>query len=307
MTHIMIIGSERDFHAQLIKDKLLAHGTPCFLYDTMAFPETLKMSLTPKDPKSAGFLVTPEGQKLSLEDITAVYWRYHHGINLSKQVDPEIGSMIYREIDSALGSLWRNMPYALWVNPVSAIERHRYKTHQLLLMAEAGIRIPDTLVSNDPDAVRAFCHKHGQVIYKPVSGGAHTSKVTEADLGDDRLKDLALSPVQFQEMIEGVDVRVYIIGEHLYAAEIRAGTIDFRDNPHAEIVPIEIPDAIAEQCHLLARLFEYRFTGIDLRRSPDGEYCFIEGNPSPMFAHFEDKTGFPISENLITLLEGGLS
>lgn len=302
----MIIGSERDYHAWHILERFKEKGTPCFFLDTQAFPKVLKLSLTPKDKQNGGYLITPEGQRVALSDIRSVYWRYHHGVEVDPEINAEISYIIYREIDSALGSLFRNLPHVLWVNPPSAIDRHRYKTHQLFLMAQAGIPVPDTLVTNDPDAVKAFYKKHqGNLIYKPVSGGAHTSKVTPEDVADDRLKDLALSPVQFQECVDGVDIRVYLIGDDLFAAEIQAGTVDFRDNPDAPIVPVALPDEVAGQCRTLADLFEYRFTGIDIRLTPDGRYVFIEGNPSPMFVHFENVTGFPITQSLMTLLEKG--
>jgi glutathione synthase/RimK-type ligase-like ATP-grasp enzyme len=214
--------------------------------------------------------------------------------------------MAFREIDSALGSLFRNMPHARWVNSVEAVERHRFKTHQLQLMAQAGLRIPKTLVTNDSEAVRQFYEALSQqVIYKPVSGGAHTQKLKAEDLTDERLSELRKSPVQFQEYIPGVDTRVYVVGNDVFAAEIQAGTLDFRDDPAAPIVPVELPERIAEQCHTVSRLMDYVFTGIDLRRTPDGAFVFIEANPSPMFMHFESITGYPISERLIGLLQAG--
>lgn len=306
MGTILIIGAEREYHAKYIFDQLQARGSDCVYLDTQAFPEHLKLNLMPTEGAGGGSLKMEDGRHIPLESVSSVYWRYRYNTEVSPEVPPEVVPIIYREIDSALGSLFRNMPNALWVNSVSAIERHRYKTHQLFLMAQAGIRVPDTLVSNDPEAVTRFYEAHhGNVIYKPVSGGAHTAKMTPEDLSEKRLSELRLSPVQFQEMIDGVDVRVYIIGEELFAAEIQAGTLDFRDDPRAPIVPVTLPEVVEAQCRTVARLFEYEFTGIDIRRTPNNEYCFIEGNPSPMFAHFENVTGYPISQSLMGLLESG--
>jgi len=44
------------------------------------------------------------------------------------------------------------------------------------------------------------------------------------------------------------------------------------------------------------------YSGIDIRRSPEGEYVFLECNPCPMFMHFETVTGYPISDRLVDLL-----
>jgi glutathione synthase/RimK-type ligase-like ATP-grasp enzyme len=185
---------------------------------------------------------------------------------------------------------------------------HRNKGFQLRLLAEAGIRVPRTLVTNAPESVRAFFEQeNGNVIYKPVLGGAHTTRLLAEDLTDERLAALASSPVQFQEFIPGDNIRVYGIGEELFAGNIIAETIDFRDDANARIERVDLPDDVAQQCRTLMRLFGLVLTGIDIRRSPEGEYVFLEGNPSPMFLHFEAMTGYPIGDRLVDLLLGGKS
>jgi len=186
---------------------------------------------------------------------------------------------------------------------------HVYKTYQLQLIHTQGIRVPRTLVSNDPEAVQAFCAGlENRVIYKPVRGGAHTTRIQAGDLAPERLKELRQAPVQFQEMIEGVDVRAYLIGDEIFAGEIRSknigDTVDFRADPDAEIVPIQLPDAIATQCRQIAQFLGLVYTGIDIRRTPDGEHVFLEANPAPMFIHFEKQANYPISDRLVDLLLG---
>jgi hypothetical protein len=44
------------------------------------------------------------------------------------------------------------------------------------------------------------------------------------------------------------------------------------------------------------------WTAIDWCLKPTGEYVFLEANPSPMFLHFEQQTGFPITQELVKLL-----
>jgi glutathione synthase/RimK-type ligase-like ATP-grasp enzyme len=45
------------------------------------------------------------------------------------------------------------------------------------------------------------------------------------------------------------------------------------------------------------------FTGIDFRRTPEGQYVFFEANPSPFFSVFEDCTGYPVTQSLVELLQ----
>lgn len=297
---ILILGSSDDPHAVLIHDKVRQRGAPAVYFDTRRFPTETKLSFFPKD-LDAGYLRVGE-EKIALSSMRSVYWRALMGIKTKDYDDPHLTEMATREIDSAIGNLVRTL-HCLWVNPYTAIEQHRYKGYQLRLLYRAGLRVPETLISNDGDEVRRFYKEHhGQVIYKPVRGGAHTARLTEADLTDARLHELSESPVQFQEFISGDDIRVYLVGDELFAAEILTDALDFRRDPNAKINPINLPSAAANDCLTLAKALGLVFSGIDIRRTSTGEYVFLEGNPSPMFSYFENVTKYPISDRLVDLL-----
>ncbi len=301
---ILIIGAPDEAHSAFMAQKLQARGAEVCYFDTRRFPADMHLSLAPGEGHPG--TLTLDGRVVPLADIRSVYWRYHMGVHLPPEVqDPFLQGMLHREIESALGSLFRMLD-CLWVNSPDAIAMHAYKTYQLQLLHRAGLRIPDTLVSNDPEAVVAFYERHrGRVIYKPVRGGAHTETLQPADLTPDRLKELAKSPVQFQEMVDGVDVRVYGIGQDFFAAEIRSQTLDFRADPHAAIVPVDLPEAVIADCRRLMEVLGLVYSGIDVRLTPQGKYVFLEGNPAPMFTHFEAQSGYPISDRLAELLMAG--
>lgn len=297
---ILILGSRDDPHVTLIQGKIRQRGESAVCFDTRQFPTETKLSLFPQAMGASYFEV--DGEKIAFSMIRSVYWRTFMGIKTQDYDDAHLKEMARREIESALGNLVRGLD-CLWVNSHAAIELHRYKGHQLSLLHRAGLRVPETLISNDGDEVRRFFeHHHGQVIYKPVRGGAHTSKVSEEDLSEARLRELFEAPVQFQEFIPGDDIRVYLVGEELFAAEILTDALDFRRDRNARINPIDLPEAIMKDCRTLAKTLGLVFSGIDIRRTPSGEYVFLEGNPSPMFSYFEKVTGYPISDRLVDLL-----
>jgi hypothetical protein len=303
---ILIIGAHQETHAAFIHHKITERGHQAAYFDTRRFPSQMRLSLrTGPNTPQPGLLQDADQRPIPLDSIEAVYWRYHMGLQLPSLSEPFLMEMAHREIDSAIGSLFRILP-CRWVNSPEAIAMHTYKTYQLSLLHQHGIRIPQTLVSNDPQSVVEFYESlNGQVIYKPVRGGAHTSKLTPDDLKPERLAELAKAPVQFQEMIEGVDVRVYLVKDEAFAAEIRSSTLDFRDDPQAPIAPVDLPDSVIADCQTLAQLLGLVYTGIDIRKTPYGEYVFLEGNPCPMFIHFEKQTGYPISNRLVDLLIHG--
>jgi glutathione synthase/RimK-type ligase-like ATP-grasp enzyme len=302
---ILILGAPDDLHAALIHTKIQQRGKQTAYFDTRQFPAQTRITFIPNDPEASYLQLGSEAEKIYFSDIHAVYWRTFLGTKTREFDEPYLKDIAVREIDSAIGSLVRGLD-CLWVNSYTAIEQHRYKGYQLQLLHRAGLRVPETLITNNGDEVRRFYeHFQGNVIYKPVRGGAHTAQLTEADLTHERLRELSEAPVQFQEFIRGNDIRVYLVQDELFAAEILTNALDFRKDPNAKINPLTLPEAVAKYCFTVAKTFALVFTGIDIRRTAAEEYVFLEGNPSPMFIYFEKVTGYPISDRLVDLLLRG--
>ncbi len=113
---------------------------------------------------------------------------------------------------------------------------------------------------------------------------------------------LKISPITLQEYIPGTNIRSYVIGQSVYSAEIRTQSLDFREDPKAQLIPRKLPDVLQAQCYQIARALWLEWTAIDWRLTPEGKYIFLEANPSPMFIHFERQTNLPITKELVSLL-----
>lgn len=300
---ILIVGGEEEFHAKYIYDKLVQKNEKAVFFDTRKIPNdiTISWNASDRDFKNGYFKIG--GQKIFFSDIKSVYWRNHYGYSQPlAQGFPELQYLLQREITSAFNSVFKSSDW-LWCNSINAIEMHKNKIFQLNLMAQNNIRVPKTLITNNKEDIKEFfINNDKKIIFKPVLGGAHTQKFTEEMLKDEDLKTLINSPVQFQEMINGVDIRVYVIGQDIFAAKIVAETLDFRADENAKIIPIELPQNIKDYCLQIMQLFELNYSGIDIRLTEEGEYVFIEANPAPMFVHFERQSGYPISDTLIEML-----
>ena len=105
-----------------------------------------------------------------------------------------------------------------------------------------------------------------------------------------------------QAYIPGTNIRSYVLGETVYSAEIRSPAVDFRADRQAAVLPVEVPQQVQQQCVAIARALLLSWTAIDWRLTPEGQYVFLEANPSPMFLHYERQTGFPITQDLVRLL-----
>lgn len=301
---ILIIGTPEDAPSVRMHDKLTARGEKVYYLDTTRFPHDWKISFDPIR-LSDGTIQFPPDIREPLADVKSVYRRWSRGITSPQESDPVLQEAIYWNLESTVGTFFRCFD-CLWVNSQDATEMHKYKGYQLKLLKAAGLRIPKTLMTNIPeDVIDFYSEMKGEVIYKPIRGWAHTEKMKLQDLTPERLASLPYSPIQMQEFVPGTDIRVYVVQDELFAMEILADTLDFREDTDAKRVPIELPDHVAKDCLTLARTLNMAFTGIDLRRTPDGEYVFFEGNATPLFIFDEDTSGYPISDRLADLLIRG--
>ena len=298
--NILILGNTKDDHAVHVHTALTKAGAAVEYLDTQLFPTQLQISFYPHTRQ--GCLQLPSGKRLNLQDIKSVYWRNFDGIQIPSFGDSSQQDIAFLDAHSAVRSLFQAIP-AHWVNSWQAYEFHQEKPLQLSLAQQLGVTIPATLISNDPQLVTEFAKSYEKLIFKPVYGGSHARFVTEYHLEYERMSlALRFSPVTLQEYIPGTNIRSYVIGESVYSAEIRTNAVDFRDDSEAELIPVELPEKIQQQCLAIAKAFMLKWTAIDWRYQPTGEYVFLEANPSPMFLYFEQQTGFPITQKLVQLL-----
>jgi glutathione synthase/RimK-type ligase-like ATP-grasp enzyme len=194
---------------------------------------------------------------------------------------------------------------SLVVNRPSAMTSNFSKPAQLQAIANTGLEVPPTLVTNDPDAVREFKIRHGRIIYKSTSAVRSIVREWNEDEGPPLEKVRGL-PVQFQRLIEGEDIRVHVVGDRFFAAAVRSGATDYRYDGDTQMEALSLPVAVIDACVSLAKTLCLPFAGIDLRRTRDGSFLCFEVNPSPAYSYFEELSGQPISAALVDLLERGV-
>jgi glutathione synthase/RimK-type ligase-like ATP-grasp enzyme len=199
---------------------------------------------------------------------------------------------------------WAELTPALVVNRASAMAPNQSKPFQAAAIERAGFRVPATLITTSPAAARAFWKAHGEVIYKSLSGVRSRVARLRADHAR-RLADVVWCPTQFQQYVPGREHRVHVVGERVFACEVVSDADDYRyaDTP-VRLLPAALPESVAERCVLLTAEQRLLVAGLDLRRTPDGEWYCFEVNPSPGFPWYEEASG-PIAESIARLLMCG--
>jgi len=288
---VLVIAPEGDAHARAVTDRLASMGVDAVSLDMSRFPGALAISLG-EDLTD----ITIDGRRVAPR---AVYLRDlaldpsgRPGFDVAMRDDWGRTMAALRERSTFLMSIlyrWEAAGVRLY-NPVSAFQNIT-KPYQLALLAAAGLPVPLTRWTNDPDDVRRFAAERA-VIYKPVSGGAATKVLDDGDLA--RLDRLRSAPVCFQELLPGTDLRVYVVdGRVVASVAIASDAIDFRQHELA-IDRISIDDELAATCVRACATLGLRYTGMDLKVDAAGRPKILELNPSPMFLGFDSRAGTDI-------------
>jgi hypothetical protein len=249
-------------------------------------------------------------RSLPLEDVTGVYWRLMDDRRL-----PELDGLPddaperarCRALHEAF-TTWTGITPARVLNRAAAMASNTSKPYQAQLIRRAGFDVPETLVTNDPDLVRSFVAEHGRVVYKSVSGLRSIVEEVDDDALD-RLDDIRWCPVQFQAHVPGVDVRVHVVGRRVFATRVASGDTDYRyagarGGRPARLEATRLAEAVEARCVDLTARLGLRFSGIDLRITPDDRVVCFEVNPCPAYPYYEGHTGQPIARAVADHLAG---
>lgn len=199
-------------------------------------------------------------------------------------------------------------PEAFWVNPLEAAVMNRdSKLRQLMLAQECGLKVPNTIASNDPHQIRDFYFRqNGRVIAKPLSQQSWvnrdmgryysflTTRILESSLSNDEV--LQASPLIFQECIEkAYELRITYIGPTCFVARLNS-----QENPETSTdwrapgreVPMEVTGIshdIDAGCRQLMNKLGLRYGAIDAIVTKEGEVVFLEVNSAGQYLWVEDK------------------
>jgi glutathione synthase/RimK-type ligase-like ATP-grasp enzyme len=202
---------------------------------------------------------------------------------------------------------WCEIGPARVVNRASHMGSNYSKPYQAQLIREQGFAVPETLITNDPNLVHEFRNRHKRVIYKSISGIRSIVQTLE-DKDLERLDHIRWCPTQFQEYVEGTNVRVHTLDTKVFATSVSADATDYRyaylRGRETQMKPIELPDELAERCVRLSQGLGLAFAGIDLKIAPDDRVFCFEVNPGPAFSYYEANTGQPIAQAVARYLAG---
>jgi hypothetical protein len=307
---ILIVSYPDDSHVDAVRKHLTM---PSAVVDIASFPVSLGLSASlSRERELLEFALPGTGERLGLCKVGAIWYRrislYGFHADLSDQT---ARLFAWSEANEALLGVW----YALdcfWMNPPIADEVALRKIKQLTVARHVGLSIPDTLVTNEPNAARRFIEQHGlgQVVRKAFRNIAEAPRETHLLRGEDMalIDSVVYTPVIFQRFVPAdVDLRVTVVEDDIFAAAISSEpqyAADYRPGlGSARVVPYELPASITDKLMQLMRILSLKYGAIDMRVTPEGDHVFLEVNPAGEFLFISQRTNQPIPAAIAAALE----
>ncbi|HEY0476167.1 MAG TPA: hypothetical protein VGD37_01505 [Kofleriaceae bacterium] len=319
MARVLLCGRGGALELPLIASALRDRGADPVVLDSSAYPTGAAVTLA---YDRAGFRGHWAGDVHEPHAISAVWQNLVVGTALP-EMSPGARETCVAASELAVIGLLDSLG-VFQLDPRANQVRADNKPHQLRIAQCAGLDIPDTIVTNDPEAVRGFARRCGPVVAKmlvqPASTGpavdgeasvVFTTALSDPDL--EQLDGLDLCPMIFQQQIENrLDVRVTMVGRRVFAAaidrEARGGDDpDWRRQSYAEDRSLvwssyELPGDVAERLVRLLDHFGLHYGAADLIVRPDGGHVFLELNASGSFGFLGPDHAGPIARAIAEVL-----
>ncbi|MFK4687765.1 glutathione synthase/RimK-type ligase-like ATP-grasp enzyme [Streptomyces pristinaespiralis] len=307
---ILVVSHDED-HTRAVLRRLEAAGREVVRLDLADFPARGDVTLDYAADGGPVCTVRTPTAHARLERCRAAWWRRVRPFTVDRRLGTfRDQNFAISETGEALHGLFHSLDCA-WVNPPALDAIAHHKPYQWHVARRTGLALPRTLVTNQAEQARRFIREIGvgRTVFKAfvasVEAWRETRLVRDEDLTV--LDAVRYAPVIFQEYVPGRDLRVTIVGDRVFAAEIDASQtgypVDMRMVvDEARVRPVDLPAAVTDRLLRVMRTLGLVFGAVDLRRRADGEYVFLEVNPAGQWLFVEERTGLPITAEVAALL-----
>ena len=289
MPGIVIVSYPEDEHGTALERELTDRKEDVFRVSLAELPKThLTWEL--------GTGLTVDGVEVRTANWAGIWRRPGHADLVS--MDPRFVEFADSESRDAfrgalfsLGISWINDPEVLW--------RAEHKILQLETARRAGIRVPPTIVTNDPQVAERFARREQVVIVKAVRYGlvatepsplvAWTSRVTPKDKFE-----FAGVPVLLQREVRAAEhIRVVTVGPKAFASRLEASELDWRALPEnaqrwQACIPQKLPSRLVTDALHIATALGLGYTSQDWIVDRSGDALFLEANPNGQWLFLDE-------------------
>ena len=321
---ILIITTKLDPHADAVIDKVSDLGYEVFRLNSEDLLCKYIFTLSHESKKNDGIIQDAYGRKIAIQNIQSAYYRKPQAVKPHSELTDQ-GAKYFSEQEGEefLKNIYANKSIK-WINDPYAIKRAQIKLPQLQVASSVGLRVPKTIITNNINDAKIFFKRHNyDIICKslittsiPTEQGAlhaFTHALSKKEI-EQNIESIKYAPTLLQERImKASEIRVTIIGEHIFACKIDSQSIpeaqeDWRATDPISIPheAIDLPQNINQALITLLRKYNLQFGAIDLIKTPEDEYVFLEKNPNGQWYWIEMLTGMPMAKTMAELLSSNI-
>ncbi|MEE4490315.1 ATP-grasp ribosomal peptide maturase [Streptomyces sp. BE230] len=315
---MLVVAERLDASADMVVDQLNRRSVPVMRFDSADFPQNISLAADHR-PTAPGWegVLSDERRSVRLGDVRAVYYRRPGRPVIADTVAEPYTTWAQNQADAAMLNLLSALPVR-WINNPHHDRIAAHKPQQLVAAARAGLRVPRSIITNDPAAARSFARTvNGPLICKPVLGGrlntgaerqlmVATHRVDPASFDD----GIRLTAHYFQEDVpKKYEVRLVYVDGRMFAGTLlgtsdKARTDWRTDYEHIEYGTAEVPSDVAAAVRRFMASYGIVFGSFDFAVTPDDDWVFFENNPAGTWSWVENRTGLPIAAAHADYLQG---
>jgi len=315
---VLIVTNQSDSHADYLINLFWERGVQFVRINTDDVPRHAGLTFNETED-SSGWSLYVDGKSTPAESISRAWFRRPLScVGHPDITEQEAKRFAADECNALMEGLYEIIPLEKWLNAPRHIRISQHKVAQIAHLQRLGVRIPKTLITSDPAKLMHFWDEcDGKVIYKTIGRNstrhpdgrlqfAYANRLTQEMLSDHSAIELA--PCLFQEYIEkDVELRVTVVGEEFFTCEIHSQVSEYKTDwrHYEEEVPYvkgQLPNHVERECLRIMDNMNLRFGALDIIRTPNNEYVFLEINPNGQWLWIEQRTKMPISEAIFRFL-----
>ena len=314
---LCVTHSNDSFTIDRVLDYFKQVGEPAIRFNTDEYLSDITLTQT-VDKNGGDMVITLRDVTFSIHEVRAVWFRKLWTPKIVEEILESYRDNVAAEIQSTLFNFFNLLEKRVpCINPLSLdlkIGMHKY--NQLEVANKHELLIPKTVITSDKTVLEAFFNQNGQNIIAKLQNslsfsmgiGARFFPTTEINSENlPMLWDtLDCCPMIFQENIpKAYELRVAYVDGVCFTGKINTtqtvdGQTDWRNAAveSATWGPYELPEIIAYKLHNMMQDFGLSFGAIDLIKTPEGEYVFLEVNPAGEWGMLELHLNYPIAQTI---------
>jgi len=313
---VLIITNDHDEHADAVVVELTKRNVPVFRFHPADFPHACSVSIEVKDGRIEGELRNRD-RRVAFDDICAAWFRRAGNLFDARlsMTSEKLDNYVKAQSSATVAAVCANLQ-TLWVSHPHVLRRGEIKALQLAEASKAGLKIPHTLITNDPAQATTFVDRLGdaECAIKPLLAvgvtdeqGGFRLPLTKTLPRGHSLESVALAPTIFQPYVDkAFELRCVVIGERMFCAKMDSqadenSRIDWRGgDPDHEI--FALPEQVEASLRRLMDNLGLNFASLDMIVTPEGEFVFLELNPNGQWLWLELELGLPLVASMADLL-----